>query len=79
MTEQEQYQEQLRRQSADSSGIKIRSRYVTSVQQRAIRHDAEILALPVDTSVAPHSLQKSDGTFVFMVDYSMVGGPDPVA
>jgi hypothetical protein len=41
-------------------------------------HDAEHLALPQYTDYLS-DIQKSDGSFYFMVSFSRVGGPDTVA
>lgn len=82
MIELERYRAQHRRLAAREAGLPYNQPRQSSAQQRAVRHHAEIRALPI--GAIPSPLQDltpgspTFGHFFFLPNLSQVDGPDLV-
>lgn len=70
--------ETQRRQSRASQGLNPRTQADQALHVAAAAHELEILSLPEDVSALTDA-QQADGSFFFMLGFSALGGPDPLA
>lgn len=75
MQEREQFLRDFQRRAARATGLRDRVPQ-SQAQQRAIRHNSEIMSLPVDASSLSPLQDPATGTFFFMWDLSVWDSSD---